>query len=155
MPHPDATFSRDPDRLANHVEDIAGLAVQPTAITFDQLVSGRIPDDAPTDDMRDFVAIVHFEDNKTPAKWVPHVCIPQTGLFLPTSTGHSTHLGTIIQEKCTEEKMDNREKAATNVAQLTMKEVGGPRQTCPRCLIFYLCKVQKQRGKKRKHREEP
>ena len=54
-----------------------------------------------------------------------------------------------------EEKMDNREKAATNVAQLTMKEVGGPRQTCPRCLIFYLYKVQKPRGKKRKHREEP
>ena len=153
-PEGDADVSRNPDRLAFHVGNIADLAVTPTAITFDQLVSGRIPDDAPTDDPRDFVAIVHFEDNGKEF-WVPHVCIPTTGLVLPNSSGNSTHLGTVIRKKCTEEEMDDRSKAATNVAQQTMKEEGGPRQPCPRCRIFYLCKVKKPRAKKRKHRNEP
>ena len=130
--------------LRQHVETVAGYEVVQTDITFDQLVSGFIPPDAPWP-ITDYVAIVYFEDDE--AKWSPHVYHPGTGMILPTSNGGAKHLGTDTRNKCKEEQRKDRKKAAVNVAQSTLKEENGAQQTCPRTQIYYLWKVRKQRAK--------
>ena len=141
-PPPDSCRVSDGRLLQSHVEPVQGYEIVATNITFDQLVSGRVPPDAPVGRREDFVAIVYFEDEE--GRWLPHVYHPRAGMILPTSTGGASHLGTEIRNKCGEEYRRDRKKAAVNVAQLTMKDKKGPQQTCPRTTIYYLCKVRKK-----------
>ena len=134
----DSDLTCDPDSLVGQVEKMAEIVVKPTAISFDQLVSGRIPLDKPTKDPKEFVAIVCFDDDKL--EWHPHVCHPLSGMMVPTACGGAMHSGKLIRNKCTKEKRTDRLKAALNVTQRTMKSEGSKQQTWSRCRIFWLCK---------------
>ena len=144
-PHADSFDSTEANDLRRHAGPIDDHDVRSSDITFDQLVSGNMPPDAPGD-ATEFVAIVHFEDSE--AAWWPLVCHFGASMFLPTSDRGASWLGTNTRNACQAESRFDRKKAGTNVAQSTMKHKNGKggQQFCPKMQIYCLHKVKKPKS---------
>ena len=133
----EAGQTSNPFELVRQVESVSGFSVVVSDISFDQLLSGRVPLDMGGYGHEDYVAIVYImlPDG---SRWVPHVYHPPSGLMASYRSGTAIWTGTITRGKAEKKDVKERTKAFLNTVQLSIKkETDGPVQPT-RCKIFFL-----------------